>query len=84
MCAAMDMVSQGLMSANKAAVVYGVPPSTLKDQLSGRVQHGKNPGPRPYLDSKEEKELGEYRRVCIISSWASALTSAQKRGVGLQ
>ncbi len=48
------------MSANKAAVVHGVLPSTLKDQLSGQVQHGKNPGPRPYLDSQEEKELGEY------------------------
>ena len=48
------------VSANQAARQYGVPPSTLKDQLSGWVLHGAKPGPRPYLGTYEEKELSEY------------------------
>lgn len=28
--------------------------------MKERVQHGKNPGPAPYLTSSEEKELSEY------------------------
>ena len=40
--------------------LYGVPKSTLKDRLSGRVLHGRNPGPRPYLDSSEENELADF------------------------
>ena len=30
---------------------------TLKDRLSGRVVHGRNPGPEPYLNVEEEQEL---------------------------
>ena len=41
----------------KAAKLYGVPPSTLKDRLSGRVVHDVNPGPKQYLTKQEEKEL---------------------------
>ena len=37
-----------------------MPRSTLKDRLSGRVQHSKNPGPAPYLTSNEEKDLRDY------------------------
>ena len=29
------------------------PRSTLKDRLNGRVKHGTNPGPKPYLTAKE-------------------------------
>ena len=45
------------VSANKAAILHGVPRSTLKDRLSRRVIHGRKPGPQPYLDAEEEKEL---------------------------
>ena len=48
------------MSINRAAELHGVPRSTLQDRLSGRVQHGKNRGPTPYLTSSEEKELSDY------------------------
>ena len=37
------------LPANKAARLYGVLPSTLKDRISGRVVHGVKPGPTPYL-----------------------------------
>jgi len=46
--------------ANKAAVIHGVPHSTLKDRLSRRVIHGQNPGPDPYLSVEEEKELATH------------------------
>ena len=44
MLAAIEDVKQG-MSCNHAADTHGVPRSTLKDRISGRVIHGKNPGP---------------------------------------
>ena len=46
---AIEAASTGDVSANKAADVYGVPRSTLKDRLKGRVVHGVKPGPRTYL-----------------------------------
>ena len=51
---AMEAASSGTVSANKAADMYGVPRSTLKDRLSGRIVHGVKPGPRPYLRESEE------------------------------
>ena len=60
MTAAMESALSGNMSINHAAEFHGVPRTTLQDHLSGRVQHGKNPGPAPYLTSNEEKELSDY------------------------
>ena len=60
MLAALDAVIKDGLSGNRAAILHGVPPSTLKDQLSGHVVHGKKPGPAPYLNSKEEKELSDH------------------------
>ena len=57
---AMEAASSGTVSVNKAADMYGVPRSTLKDRLSGRVVHGIKPGPRPYLRKSEERELAEH------------------------
>ena len=36
----------------------------MYDRVSGRVTHGTNPGPQPYLNSQEEKELGTYLKHC--------------------
>ncbi len=50
----MQAVRDGTMSANMAARSFSVPPSTLKDRISGRVKHGTKSGPIPYLDEAEE------------------------------
>ena len=56
--AAMEAVSHGtVQSINMAAKIYAVPPSTLKDRMSGRVLHGKKPG---QLTPSEEEELELY------------------------
>ena len=48
MLAAITMAKNGEVSANQAAEVHGVPRSTLKDRLKGKVTHGMKPGPHPY------------------------------------
>ena len=56
---AMEAVMSGV-GINRAAMEHGVPRTTLKDRISGRVDHGDNPGPAPYLSKEEEKELGAF------------------------
>ena len=51
MIAALESALSGNMSINRAAAFHGV---------SGKVQHGKNPSPVPYLTSNEEKELSDH------------------------
>ena len=58
--AALEAVRKGSISANKAALLHGVPPSTLKDRLSGRVAHGSKPGPAKYLNNEEEHALADH------------------------
>ena len=48
------------MGTNMAASSFSVPPSILKDRISGRVKHGTNSGPVPYLDESEEKKLVDF------------------------
>lgn len=60
MKAAMKSVIDDSLSANRAADLHGVPRSTLKDRLSGRVIHGTKPGPKPYLTVDEEAELSQH------------------------
>ena len=47
-------------SIQKAAVEYGVLRQTLHGRISGRVKHGTNPGPQPYLSKAEEKDLADF------------------------
>ena len=49
---------------NQAALDHGVPPTTLKDRLSGRVKHSDKPGPKQYLNSEEETELATFLKTC--------------------
>ena len=60
MIAAMEDVRDGKMSINRSASVHGVPRTTLKDRLSGRVKHGTKPGPKPYLTNEEEASLANH------------------------
>ena len=59
MQSALQSVSDGV-STCKAALVHGVPRTTLQDRVTGRVTHGHNPGPKPYLDMAEESELTSH------------------------
>ena len=44
-------------SVRKAAMEYGVPRSTPRDPVSGRVTHGILSGPPKYLSEEDEDEL---------------------------
>ena len=64
MVRAMDAVKSGEMGVNRAALEHGVPRTSLKDRLAGRVVHGTKMGPKPYLTDAEEKELYEFLVNC--------------------
>ena len=57
--ALLDVTKEG-MTIRQAAVVYGVPKSTLGDRISGRVTEGATSGPQTYLEPEEEKELVDF------------------------
>ena len=59
MAAAIDAVKGG-ESVLRAAKQFGVPRQTLGDRVSGKIVHGTNPGPKPFLTSVEEKELSSF------------------------
>ena len=40
-----------------------MPKTTLKDRLSGGVQHGSKPGPKPYFD-EEVSKLFDFLKKC--------------------
>ena len=56
----MEAVRKGPISINRAALLHGIPPTTLKDCLSGRVVHGTKPGPVWYLNDEEEHALADH------------------------
>ena len=56
----MDAVRKGPISINKAALLYSVPPTTVKDHSSGMVAHGTKPGPVKYLNDEEECALSDH------------------------
>lgn len=68
MTAAIEAVEYGNSGINRAAMTHGVPKTTLKDRLSGRVEHGSKPGPDPYLNDEEEAELSTFYRD--VPLWA--------------
>ncbi len=63
MSGALKAVTEG-MGVNRAAEEFGIPKTTLKDRVSGRVQHGSKSGKTPYLTRAEEEELVEYLISC--------------------
>ena len=63
MLAALKAVEEG-QPINQVALDHGIPKTTLKDRVSGRVTHGTIPGPTPYLSTVEEDELGNFLKSC--------------------
>ena len=61
--AAMKAVESG-SGINKVARDHGVPSTTLKDRMNGKVEHGRKPGPQSYLSNFEEHELGVFLKEC--------------------
>ena len=57
---AMEAVKGGLMGVNRASREFGVPRTTLRDRISGHVQHGSKSGPMPYLTEEEDQELAGF------------------------
>ena len=60
MLRAMEAVRSGTLGVNRAAEQFGVPRTTLKNRISGRVEHGRKSGPVPYLNKDEEEQLVDF------------------------
>ena len=63
MNAALNACEEGCR-VNKAARDHSIPPTTLKDRISGRVQNGMKSGPRACMSKEEEDELEAYLIKC--------------------
>ena len=61
---AMEAVMNSELGINRSAIQYGAPKTTLKDRISGRVQHGTKPGRVAYLTRIEEEELVNFLFEC--------------------
>ena len=72
--AAISSVKEGC-SVARAAVEYGVPRTTLNDRIAGKVKHGTKPGPVPYLNKEEEKDLVDF--LDVVSSVGYGKTRKQ-------
>ena len=59
MLSAMKAVEDG-EKVSTAARSFGVPRITLYDRVTGRIPHGKKPGPDPYLTTEEETKLRNF------------------------
>jgi hypothetical protein len=66
MLEAMCAVEERKLTIRGAAKKFGVPYSTLKDRVHGRVKHGVKPGVKTVLSPEEEEELVNYIRVKIV------------------
>ena len=44
----------------RAANEHGMPRTTLRDQILGKLVHATKPEPRPYLEPNEENELSNF------------------------
>lgn len=61
---AMEAVMNGELGVNRSALLHGVPKTTLKDRIAGRIKHGTKPEPVAYLNAKEEEELVNFLFGC--------------------
>ena len=92
MVCAMNSVQSGILGVNEAAREYKIPPTTLKDRLSGRVIHGTNMGAKPYLSHEEERELVEFLFNCAKMGYGKTRkevlyivhATVQKKGINVE
>ena len=61
---AMKAVETGSL-INQTALDHDVPPTILKDRLSGRVECDV-PGPKQYLNSEEDTQLATFLKTCLL------------------
>lgn len=78
MLAAMEAVKNGT-SVSRAALEHGVPRTTLQDRHLGKVTHGTKPGPQPYLDKTEEKELHDF--IVVVGQIGYPKTRGQIKNI---
>ena len=57
---AIAAVEQHEMTIRRAAICYGIAPSTLCDRISGKVKDGATRGAVPYLTKQEEEEFASF------------------------
>ena len=89
MKAAIDAAKSRKCSINRAAIDHGVPVTTLKDRLSGKVKENSVPGPKRYMNDEEETELGSFLKSCASVGYGKtrkevmriAETHAKKTGL---
>ena len=53
-----------ITSVRRAALMYGIPRSTLHDHFKGKIAPGSRPGPELYLSAEEEEELSSFLLKC--------------------
>ena len=75
---ALELVAQGKMGVNRAALECGLPATTLKDRVAGRVAPDSKMGQKPYLTEDEEKELVKFVTDCAIMGYGKTRRDVMK------
>ena len=70
---AIAAVEQQEMTIRRAAICYGIAPSTLHDRISGKVKDGATRGVVPYLTRQEEEEFASFLGHCADIGYAHSL-----------
>ena len=70
---AIAAVEQQEMTMRRAAICYGIAPSTLHDGISGKVKDGATQGVVPYLTKQEEEEFASFLAQCADIGYAHSL-----------
>ena len=70
---AVAAVEQREMTIRRAAICYGIAPSTLHDRISEKVKDGATRGVVPYLTKQEEEEFASFLARCADMGYAHSL-----------
>ena len=75
---AIEAVKSGKSGVNRAAADHGIPATTLKDRLSGRVKENSCSGPSRYLNKNEENELSTIVKGCASIGYGKIIKEVMK------